>query len=88
MGMAECKDCVHKFVCETLKGKIKNSWAETCVAYRHKETCVNVVQCKDCEHLECGYKCYRVLGAILSDRNYMLVEPGDFCSYGKRREGE
>lgn len=46
---------------------------------------VEVVLCKDCKHLECGYKCYRALGAILSDRSYMLVDDEDFCSYGERR---
>ena len=48
---------------------------------------VEVVRCKDCKHLECGYKCYRVLGAILGDKTYMLVDEDDFCS-GERREGE
>ena len=49
---------------------------------------VEVVRCKDCKHLECGYKCYRVLGAILSDKTYLLVDEDNFCSYGERREGE
>ena len=47
-----------------------------------------LVRCKDCKHLECGYKCYRVLGAILSDKSYLLVDEDDFCSYGERREEE
>lgn len=46
--MAKCTECIHHFVCETLKGKTEDTWAENCFAYRHKESCVEVVRCKDC----------------------------------------
>lgn len=35
--MGKCTDCIHHFVCETLTGKLEDTWAETCVAYNHKE---------------------------------------------------
>ena len=50
MGMAKCEDFIHRFVCETLRGRIENTWAETCVAYRHKRSCADVVLCKECKH--------------------------------------
>lgn len=50
--MAKCTDCIHHFVCETLKGKTEDTWAERCVSYRHKESCAEVVRCKDCKWLQ------------------------------------
>lgn len=89
MGMANCQECVHKFVCETLKGKIKNSWAETCVAYRHRETCVAVVRCEDCKHsymgvanLMCGRCGQNINGIRLGG---VSVKAEHYCSYGERR---
>ena len=89
---AKCKDCIHHFVCETLKGKIKNYWAETCVAYRHKKTCVQVVRCKDCKYCEMCYPEKQLdkeaTQAWLCKKYKRWTKPDDFCSYGERREGE
>lgn len=44
---------------------------------------VEVVRCKDCKHLmfsDCYGECRR---------NHLgIVRPDDYCSYGKRKEGE
>lgn len=49
---------------------------------------VEVVQCKDCCHLEKGFRCRVPLGARPPEKKYILVYPeGDFCSYGKRKGG-
>ena len=92
--MAKCTDCIHRFVCETLKGRIENTWAETCVAYRNKKNCVEVVRCKDCIYYietvgkdsgkpcgygSCGCTCQIITGIIYDE---------DFCSYGERKDNE
>lgn len=49
---------------------------------------VEVVRCKECCHLENGYRCRTPLGARLYNGEYILVDPeDDFCPYGERKEG-
>ena len=84
--MAKCTECVHYGVCKVLVGEQQIriadkacSFAEKCVAYKHKENFAEVVRCKDCKqyngHRHCTYFEQTVL-------DY------DFCAYGERREGE
>ena len=82
--MAKCAECVHRFVCETLKGKIENSWAETCMAYRRKERFAEVVRCKDCKY---GNTTMKLLpGEVCCEfHDFTLVKADDFCSCGERR---
>ena len=83
MRMAKCTNCIHHFVCKTLKGKLEDSYAETCVAYLNREDCVAVVRCKDCRHYikeETMVTHCRLFGAMCDD--------DDFCSYGERKDNE
>ena len=90
MGMAKCKECVHYGVCKVLIGEqkiriadIACSFAEKCVAYKHKENFVEVVWCKDCKHRAIGDDV-----CIHPNRigdGYIEVKDDDFCSYGERR---
>ena len=85
MGMARCADCIHHFICETLKGKVKDTWAEKCVAYMNKKNCVEVVRCKDCKYYEIGKDylpyCNHWDGGIAD-----YPREDDFCSYGERKD--
>jgi hypothetical protein len=78
-------------VCKTLKGKLEDSYAETCVAYMNREDCVAVVRCKDCGywiHVEDGY------GECTNRRFHLdghpdpTMEFNGFCSCGERKDNE
>ena len=81
--MVKCTNCIHYFVCKTLKRKMEDYFAEACVAYLNRGDLVAVVRCKDCKHWSMGY---------CNHFAYYSYEPmtseDDFCSYGERREGE
>lgn len=48
---------------------------------------VEVARCRECCHLENGYRCRTPLGAGLYNGEYILVDPeDDFCSYGEPKE--
>lgn len=89
--MGKCEDCIHRFVCETLRGRIENTWAETCVAYRHKRSCAEVVFCKECKHWKPGDS---FSGDSLDDMQRIggcpIVRFGrrenDFCCEGERKD--
>ena len=88
---AKCTECVHYGVCKELVGEQKIriadnacSFAEKCVAYKHKENFVEVVRCKDCKH-----RYTAASGVIFCTQHLtMSAKDDDFCSYGERREGE
>lgn len=86
--MNTCKDCIHETVCSAL---IKKGlpWADGiypadafCMAFRNKSDFVEIVRCKDCEHIEMteygGFCCAKDEG----------VAYDGYCAYGKRKGGE
>jgi hypothetical protein len=51
---------------------------------------VPVVRCKDCKHFETPYcmLCKTRIGAGYWSHDMAYRKPDDFCSYGKRKDGE
>ena len=83
--MVKCTNCIHYFVCKTLKRKMEDYFAEACVAYLNRGDLVAVVRCKDCKHYfhygEDVYGC-RTFGM-------MKTKQDSYCSYGERKtDGE
>ncbi len=71
-----CEKCTHRNVCRYQEP------CEECNQFAEE-----VVRCKDCKHYmlwedsEDKRTCGKAIGLMIS-------APDDFCSYGKRREGE
>ena len=89
--MATCKDCLHYCVCTF---HITENEYKRCPHYATTADVVKVVRCKDCIHssnMPLGL-CYLHTEPYDNERGYkgeaVCVEPDDFCSYGKRKEGE
>ena len=71
-------------------GKTIIEYSESDIGYmirkRPTEDALEVVRCRECCHLEKGYRCRTPLGAGLYNEEYILVDPeDDFCSYGEKR---
>ena len=65
------------------KGYIKTiSGAKRTIQINDTMDAVEVVRCKDCKHYSNGWLCNLYLNVSHE------MKPDDFCSYGKRREGE
>ena len=84
--MAKCTECVHYGVCKVLVGEQQIriadkacSFAEKCVAYKHKENFAEVVRCKDCKQYNGHRHCTYFEQTVLDN---------DFCSYGERRSDD
>lgn len=88
--MAKCTECVHYGVCKVLVGEQQIriadkacSFAEKCVAYKHKENFAEVVRCKDCKH----WLAYGVCNIHIT-YPALWTKENDFCSYGERKNDD
>ena len=77
-----CGDCLHYYACAAWNiGSLANTEAGSCVNYTPAADVVEVIRCKDC-----AIPHNRWTGC--SQMNGTIMEPDDYCSYGKRKEGE
>jgi hypothetical protein len=75
MGMVECKECVHYFVCKQYKNK-----PYFCNQYMDYKNTVEVVRCKDCkDHNRC------VVEDLLV---YFDPTVEHFCCHGERKDND
>lgn len=85
--MATCKDCLHYCVCTF---HITENEYKRCPHYDPIADVVEVVRCKDCTWWEARTygstigRCENPCNGLRDE----YVEDADFCSYGKRKEGE
>ena len=79
-----CGDCLHYNACAAWNiGSLANTEAGGCVNFEHYHLydAVEVVRCKDCAVPHNRWTgCPRMNGTIM--------EPDDYCSYGRRKEDE
>lgn len=83
--MGKCTNCIHHFVCKTIKGKLENSYAETCVAYLNRENFVAVVHGRWEEIGVADYKCSRCGFRFTSADPISMFE---YCRCGAKMDGE
>lgn len=67
--------------CQVSQEKCFGTKRQAIAAWNHRTP--NIVHCRECKYITGTDK--HVYGGSCS-YNEMLVDPGDFCSYGKRRE--
>ena len=97
-----CKDCIHRCICkehERLMLTIDNLYElmyeegvdKFCEHFRNKADFVEAVKCKDCKHWNCVSRVTEHMGCDIFCDNHgreYPTNPDDFCSYGKRKEGQ
>lgn len=87
-----CRDCIHYERCHSeiaygmgsddLTGKYYTDIETRCKGFKNKANYVEVVRCKDCEHLSKKGICEK-----FRQRYPFFPDDYFYCGFGKRKEG-
>ena len=67
-------------------GDQDRDWLKRCIDETPTIDAVPVVRCKDCKHFEYAHGCK--FHAADENGTPIFVREDDFCSYGKRKDGD